>query len=140
MYHFISITLILFTALSTSANTELSSSVDDSGCPLLTYRHEADAKCRCGTTLNGKVECKILNVLSASDGAIQVSCCVIPSIDCDLHFGYSLPPQYTASSLECICADGTNIRWPRRVILLRVTFRNGTTTAIEGRNGISRFN
>ena len=59
MYHFISITLILFTALSTSANTELSSSVDDSGCPLWTYRHEADSECRCGTTLNGKVKCNM---------------------------------------------------------------------------------
>ena len=59
MYHFISITLILFTALSTSANTELSSSVDDSGCPLWTYRHETDSECRCGTTLNGKVKCNM---------------------------------------------------------------------------------
>ena len=59
MYHFISITLILFTALSTSANTELSSSVDDSGCPLWTYRHEADSECRCGTTLNGKIKCNM---------------------------------------------------------------------------------
>ena len=59
MYHFISITLILFTALSTSTNTELSSSVDDSGCRLWTYRHEADSKCRCGTTLNGKVKCNM---------------------------------------------------------------------------------
>ena len=59
MYHFISITLILFTALLTSANTELSSSVDDSGCPLWTYRHEADTKYRCGTTLNGKVKCNM---------------------------------------------------------------------------------
>ena len=59
MYHFISITLILFTALSTSTNTELSSSVDDSGCPLWTYRHEADSKCRCGNTLNGKVKCNM---------------------------------------------------------------------------------
>ena len=59
MYHFISITLILFTALSTSTNTELSSSVDDSGCPLWTYRHEADSECHCGTTLNGKVKCNM---------------------------------------------------------------------------------
>ena len=59
MYHFISITLIIFTAISTSANTELSSSVDDSGCPLWTYRHEADSECRCGTTLNGKVKCNM---------------------------------------------------------------------------------
>ena len=59
MYHFISITLILFTALLTSANTELSSSVDDSGCPLWTYRHEADSECHCGTTLNGKVKCNM---------------------------------------------------------------------------------
>ena len=59
MYHFILITLILFTALSTSANTELSSSVDDSGCPLWTYRHETDSECRCGTTLNGKVKCNM---------------------------------------------------------------------------------
>ena len=59
MYHFISITLILFTAISTSTNTELSSSVDDSGCPLWTYRHEVDSKCRCGTTLNGKVKCNM---------------------------------------------------------------------------------
>ena len=59
MYHFISIGLILFTALSTSTNTELSSSVDDSGCPLWTYRHEADSECRCGTTLNGKVKCNM---------------------------------------------------------------------------------
>ena len=59
MHHFISITLILFTALST--NSELSSSLDDSGCPLWTYRHEfdPDPKCRCGTTLNGKVQCNI---------------------------------------------------------------------------------
>ena len=61
MYHFISITLILFTALSTSTNNELSSSLDDSGCPLWTYRHEfdPDPKCRCGTTLNGKVQCNM---------------------------------------------------------------------------------
>ena len=59
MYHFMSITLILFTALSTSTNTELSSSVDDSGCPLWTYRHEEDSECRCGTTLNGKVKCNM---------------------------------------------------------------------------------
>ena len=51
MYHFTSITLILFTALLTSANTELSSSVDDSGCPLWTYRHEADSECCCGTVM-----------------------------------------------------------------------------------------
>ena len=42
---------------STSTNTDLSSSVDDSGCPLWTYRHEADSKCCCGTTVNGKVKC-----------------------------------------------------------------------------------
>ena len=59
MYRFVSMTLILFTALSTSTNTELSSSVDDSGCPLWTYRHEADSECRCGTTLNGKVKCNM---------------------------------------------------------------------------------
>ena len=59
MYHFISITLILFTTLSISTNTELSSSVDDSGCPLWTYRHEADSECRCGNILNGKVKCNM---------------------------------------------------------------------------------
>ena len=59
MYHFISIGLILFTAISTSTNTELISSVDDSGCPLWTYRHEADSECRCGTTLSGKVKCNM---------------------------------------------------------------------------------
>ena len=59
MNHFKSIMPILFTALLTSANTELSSSVNDSGCPLWTYRHEADSKCRCGNTLNGKVKCNI---------------------------------------------------------------------------------
>ena len=61
MHHFISITLILFTALSASTNNELSSSLDDSGCPLWTYHHEfdPDPKCRCGTTLNGKVQCNM---------------------------------------------------------------------------------
>ena len=37
-----------------------------------------------------------------------VFCCVITSTDCAVHYGNSVPPQCTASSLECVCVDGTN--------------------------------
>ena len=85
MCHFILITLMLFTALSSSTDTELSSSVDDSGCPLWTYRHEAHSKCRCGATLNGKVKCN----LNTSTVALFYSLCMTYDLHLDETFvGY----------------------------------------------------
>ena len=93
MCHFILITLMLFTALSSSTDTELSSSVDDSGCPLWTYRHEAHSKCHCGATLNGKVKCS----LNTSTVALFYSLCMTYDLDHDETFAGYCPYSVIAN-------------------------------------------
>ena len=120
MCHFILITLMLFTALSSSTDTELSSSVDDSGCPLWTYRHEADSKCRCGATLNGKVKCN----LNTSTVALFYSLCMTYDLHLDETFvgycpysvianlgssTYQLPTKHKDNLTNMSCGD-----WKRK--------------------------
>ena len=49
--------VVLLFSVTVVVITECSSEIDDSTCPLWTYRHNATSSCQCGTTANGIIHC-----------------------------------------------------------------------------------